>query len=207
MIFQTHSENDARPQGNGFDIGYDESALSNAQLCSLDASNDSPTLVNTPTAFAATATGVGPITYTWEFGDGAFGSGASPVHTYTAPGNYTAIVTATNGVNVLTATTPVSISVGLCFATPDDGGTVFSNVDARVLRRAVGAAAPNSTVKIAGTCAGVATQSGTAQVVLITQTLTLAGGYTTTNWTTAYPITQPTTLDAQGAGRVISASA
>lgn len=52
----------------------------------------------------------------------------------------------------------------------------------------------------------MATQTGTTQVALITQTLTLAGGYTTTNWTTSYPLTQPTTLDAQGGGRGIYAT-
>jgi hypothetical protein len=41
------------------------------------------------------------------------------------------------------------------------------------------------------------------QVVYISKTTTIRGGYTTTNWTTPYPITQPTTLDAQGQGRVI----
>jgi hypothetical protein len=41
------------------------------------------------------------------------------------------------------------------------------------------------------------------QVVCISKTVTIRGGYTTTNWTTPYPITQPTTLDAQGQGRVI----
>jgi hypothetical protein len=41
------------------------------------------------------------------------------------------------------------------------------------------------------------------QVVYISKTVTIRGGYTTTNWTTPYPITQPTTLDAQGQGRVI----
>ncbi len=41
------------------------------------------------------------------------------------------------------------------------------------------------------------------QVVYISKTVTIQGGYTTTNWTTPYPITQPTTLDAQGQGRVI----
>jgi hypothetical protein len=39
------------------------------------------------------------------------------------------------------------------------------------------------------------------QVVYISKTVTIRGGYTTTNWTTPYPITQPTTLDAQGQGR------
>jgi fibronectin-binding autotransporter adhesin len=44
--------------------------------------------------------------------------------------------------------------------------------------------------------------SGTiTQVVYISKTVTIQGGYTTTNWTTPYPITQPTTLDAQGQGR------
>jgi parallel beta-helix repeat protein len=41
------------------------------------------------------------------------------------------------------------------------------------------------------------------QVVYISKTVTIGGGYTPTNWTTPYPITQPTTLDAQGQGRVI----
>ena len=35
------------------------------------------------------------------------------------------------------------------------------------------------------------------------KTLTLAGGYTTTNWTTSFPISQPTTLDAAQGGRVL----
>jgi parallel beta-helix repeat protein len=41
------------------------------------------------------------------------------------------------------------------------------------------------------------------QVVYISQAITICGGYTTNNWTTPYPITQPTTLDAQGQGRVV----
>ena len=41
------------------------------------------------------------------------------------------------------------------------------------------------------------------QVIYISKTITIQGGYTATNWTTPYPITQPTTLDAQGQGRVI----
>jgi hypothetical protein len=41
------------------------------------------------------------------------------------------------------------------------------------------------------------------QVVYISKTVTIQGGYTTTNWATPYPITQPTILDARGRGRVI----
>ncbi len=91
-----------------------------------------------------------------------------------------------------------------CFATID-GTTVYSSTDASAVRLALGSASPGGVVKIAGYCAGVFNEDSTNQVALITQTLTLAGGYTTTNWTTAYPITQPTTLDAQGGGRVIKA--
>jgi hypothetical protein len=43
--------------------------------------------------------------------------------------------------------------------------------------------------------------------VRLTTTLTLQGGYTVTNWMTADPVANLTTLDAQGAGRVIYAPA
>jgi parallel beta-helix repeat protein len=49
----------------------------------------------------------------------------------------------------------------------------------------------------------IATTGVVTQVVYISKTVTIRGGYTTTNWTTPYPITQPTTLDAQGHGRVL----
>ena len=41
------------------------------------------------------------------------------------------------------------------------------------------------------------------QVVYISRTVAVRGGYTTTNWTTPYPLTQPTTLDAGGLGRAM----
>jgi hypothetical protein len=94
-------------------------------------------------------------------------------------------------------------STHACSATPDNGATVYASSDASAVRDAVNAASSGSTVKIAGYCAGV---SG-GQVVNINKVITLRGGYTTTNWVTAYPTTQPTTLDAQGGGRVILANA
>ncbi len=42
-----------------------------------------------------------------------------------------------------------------------------------------------------------------AQMVYVSKTVTIRGGYATTNWAVPYPITQPTTLDAQGQGRVL----
>ncbi len=41
------------------------------------------------------------------------------------------------------------------------------------------------------------------QVVYISRTVTVRGGYTTTNWTTPDPVAQPTTIDAEGQGRAL----
>jgi parallel beta-helix repeat protein len=41
------------------------------------------------------------------------------------------------------------------------------------------------------------------QIVYLSKTITIRGGYTTTNWLAADPIANPTTLDAQGQGRVL----
>ncbi|MBN2006662.1 MAG: tandem-95 repeat protein [Anaerolineae bacterium] len=66
-------------------------------------------------------------------------------------------------------------------------------------------------VKIAGYCAGVlvrprndiVTTGVVSQVVYLTKTLTLQGGYTATDFTTPYPLLQPTILDALNRGRVV----
>lgn len=50
--------------------------------------------------------------------------------------------------------------------------------------------------------AGVYTGSG-EQVLYVDESVTIRGGYTTTNWTTPYPIAQPTTLDGAGQRRVV----
>ncbi|MBD3252038.1 PKD domain-containing protein, partial [Candidatus Uhrbacteria bacterium] len=43
-------------------------------------------------------------------GDQTTGSGATPSHTYTGAGTYTAVVTASNSANALTATTSVTVT-------------------------------------------------------------------------------------------------
>ncbi|MGB9723893.1 MAG: PKD domain-containing protein, partial [Chloroflexia bacterium] len=45
---------------------------------------------------SATASGDVPFTYTWAFGDGAYGSGPAVPHTYGLPGPYTVVLTVTN---------------------------------------------------------------------------------------------------------------
>src|SRR5688500_9412635 len=74
---------------------------------------------------------------------------------------------------------------GPCFAEyTGHNVTDYDSADASAVRNALSAASTGGTVKIAGYCAGVATENGTTQVALITQTLTVAGGYTATNWIT-----------------------
>jgi uncharacterized repeat protein (TIGR01451 family) len=83
--------------------------VTDTPITGLSAVNDSPTTLGQATFFTATATGSN-IVYTWDFGDGHTGSGATASNTYAAVGVYTARVTATNGVSQVVATTPVTIT-------------------------------------------------------------------------------------------------
>ena len=74
------------------------------------ATNDSPTTLGQFTTLTATILMSGDISYTWAFGDGDISSGAVVTHTYPDIGFYTAMVTASNSVNVLTATTTITIT-------------------------------------------------------------------------------------------------
>jgi parallel beta-helix repeat protein len=74
----------------------------------------------------------------------------------------------------------------------------------RTVQYAVDKAGTGDEIRVAsGVYTDVNNYGGLAQVVYISKTVTIHGGYTTSNWTTPYPITQPTTLDAQGQGRVL----
>ena len=79
------------------------------------------------------------------------------------------------------------------------------------IQAAVSAAQPGDVVKVAQgiytdvhTIPGLSTGTFTAtQVVAITKSVTLQGGYAVTDWSVPRPDTQPTILDAGGAGRVL----
>lgn len=80
------------------------------------------------------------------------------------------------------------------------------------VQAAVNAAAPGDEIRVAaGTYTGVQNYPPlnipdyftATQIVAITRNLTIRGGYTTTNWTVSDPAANPTTLDAQGQGRVV----
>ena len=90
--------------------------------------------------------------------------------------------------------------------TGDDTGNDCrdSGIPCATVQHAVDVAAPGDEIRVAtGAYTGVQARAGVTQVVYISKTVAVRGGYTTTNWATPYPITQPTTLDAQKQGRVL----
>ena len=73
-------------------------------------------------------------------------------------------------------------------------GCTYSTVQA-----AVDAATAGDVIKVAtGVYTDVSTRQGVTQTVYVSKTVTVRGGYTTTNWTVSDPDANPTTLDAQG---------
>jgi len=84
-------------------------------IARLEASNDSPTILGSATTCTATITAGSNVTYTWAFGDGAYGRSDVVLHTYPDVGGYTAVVTASNSVSLLTSTTTVTIAESYCF--------------------------------------------------------------------------------------------
>ena len=96
----------------------------------------------TALSFSATQTAGTGVSYAWDYGDGTSGTGANSAHTYTAVGEYTALlVTATNTFGSAGADTTVSIlPPAACTATHNHGVTLFSSSNATAVQQAVDAA-------------------------------------------------------------------
>jgi len=102
----TGSGRDTNINNNTFSVGL---PVNDLPISALNAVNDSPTRLGNATHFTATVSAGTNVVYQWNFGDGVLGNGAITTHAYAAAGAYTAIVTATNGMSLVTATTNVLI--------------------------------------------------------------------------------------------------
>jgi len=71
------------------------------------------------------------------------------------------------------------------------------------VQAAVDAASEGDVIKVAqGTYTDIHVRQGITQVVYVSKTVSIRGGYTTTNWTRSDSQAYPVVLDAQGKGRV-----
>ncbi|HTA60926.1 MAG TPA: T9SS type A sorting domain-containing protein [Bacteroidia bacterium] len=82
-----------------------------AEVIASFTTNPSPPTGNIPLTVNFTNTSTGASSYTWNFGDGATSTLVNPVHTYTATGNDTVALIATNGPCV--STTTLTIVAGI----------------------------------------------------------------------------------------------
>lgn len=81
-----------------------------APIAGLSATNNSPSVLGQATTFTATVSVGSGVSYAWNFGDQTTGNGQVVSHIYTGIGSYTAVVTASNSLGSLTATTAVTIT-------------------------------------------------------------------------------------------------
>ncbi|HSH05009.1 MAG TPA: tandem-95 repeat protein [Anaerolineae bacterium] len=129
---------------------------------------------------------------------------------YTPPWETTGVITfayqVSDGFFTNSAVVTLTLNLPLfCYATPDNGATVYTSTNAIALQNAVDVAAVDGLVKVAGRCAGVQTIAGETQTLYLDKALTIQGGYTPTLWSALPdPLSYPTIIDAEGAGRVIS---
>ncbi len=131
------------------------------------------------TTFNYTATGVGPFTVDWSFGDGGTSTSNSPTHTYSNPGNYNVrlVVTDSKGckdtvvknnyINVINYTPDFNMPTGACVGTP----VSFTNIS----------------VPIATASSWTFGDGGTSTGVTASHTYTTPGTYTVTLNSTSAP--------------------
>lgn len=105
-------------------------------------------------------------------------------------------------VSVLASAGPIDDDASIHYVAPNaDCGEVspcYASVQA-----AVDVAVDGDIVKVSsGVYTDVHFRAGMTQTVYVSKSITLRGGYTTTNWTTPDPEANPVTLDARGQGRV-----
>ena len=88
-----------------------------------------------------------PLTYSWDFGDGAMGDGATPMHAFAAEGEYIISLTVTDDQNASsTATTMAMIAIPPANSPPtaDAGGPYRGETGADIAFSAAGSSDPDN---------------------------------------------------------------
>ncbi len=153
-----------------------------------------------------TITQVGSAPYTWRLGTLQAGASGTITISATTAADLSAsstltiqsTVNGTDGEIPVSDSSSVTISAQDCYATADQGATVY-----RTLQGAIDAAADGATVKVAGYCSGVSSVNNESQVAFINKNLTVRGGFSSTDWSHD-PLLYPTTIDPRQKGRVIT---
>ncbi|MDY7077970.1 MAG: S8 family serine peptidase [Chloroflexota bacterium] len=158
-------------------------------------------------ASAGPVTATQPITFTWQAtgqAPVAHTGGLSDTVTFAWPisGTQGITVTVTNaggavsGTHVITIGTPLP---GAVITVCQDGDCDYDNI-----QDGVDAASEDNVIKVAaGVYTDVNDHGGLAQVVYVDKNVTIRGGYTSAFTDPPDPDANPTTLDAQGSGRVL----
>ncbi len=101
------------------------------QITSQPSATPNPATVGSSVSFNGTAisTPGAALTYTWDFGDGATGTGVPSSHVYSGVGVYTAQLTAGDGANFVSSTVVVTVNaaVALVGTGPDSDGDGISD--------------------------------------------------------------------------------
>lgn len=142
---------------------------------------------------AGVAAGANAV-YSWEMGDGVTAGGRTVTHTYSAAGIYTATVTVSNNVSLLTATTTVAV-----LDAPIEGPVLVELVDDRV---EVGSACTFRAQIAGGTGVTYSWEFGDGQTAsgrVVHHTFSAAGEYmvsvTAANGVSAVTATRPVTVE------------
>src|SRR5438552_1046920 len=95
---------------NWYDVNLNVGPIPLSTSFTISPSNP---IVNTPVTFTSTTTGgTSPYTTTWDFGDGATGTGSTATHAYSTAGTFTVILTVNDsGSPRQTASSQLSITV------------------------------------------------------------------------------------------------
>jgi fibronectin-binding autotransporter adhesin len=97
---------------------------------------------------------------------------------------------------------PVQANAGILYVSSTDPACGGQSPCYTTIQDAVDAASDGDVIKVAaGVYTGVQTRASITQVVYLSKSLTIQGGYTTADWNTSDPDANLATLDAQGLGR------